>query len=288
MLPAITIGSGLPKIVITANIHGDEVCGIAVIHRLAKEHVKGTIRLYPTLNPIGLEQGVRFKNKDLNRLFPGSEDGHDEIFASTIWKEIINFRPDLVIDLHGDNSFFPYIILDRLLVQNKYLARHCLKVAKSSGLTTIWDYPEEEYRKKRLYNSLTGSLLNKAEIPSFTLEIGPIGYIHPESVDIGFNAILRILSFLGLTSKMPSPEKSLIPGEWQRFSNLRCLKDGLLIPIYPPGKLVEASESLAEIRSIEGKTLETLSLRVPCFNLSWLPKAWVKAGSFVGNFAIPL
>ena len=52
-----------PRLVLTAGIHGDELNGIAVLHRLAASidpaKLAGTVTLVPGLNPPGLLQSTR-------------------------------------------------------------------------------------------------------------------------------------------------------------------------------------------------------------------------------------
>ena len=54
----INTGRSGPNAVVTANIHGDETTGVGVIHNLARclpdLLLRGSVYLYPTLNPDGL------------------------------------------------------------------------------------------------------------------------------------------------------------------------------------------------------------------------------------------
>ena len=80
-------GSG-PRVAITSGIHGDELEGLYVCHRLAAwleglakerpEALLGQVELYPALNPLGLDtlrRGVPIYEVDLNRCFPGHAEG---------------------------------------------------------------------------------------------------------------------------------------------------------------------------------------------------------------------
>eukprot|EP00128_Syssomonas_multiformis_P000187 Colp12_sorted_trinity150504_noHs@14150 len=69
-----------PTILITANIHGDEVTGTIACHRflesLELSKVKGTVVCFPSLNPTGLLAGTRFPTfdaQDPNRLWPNAK-----------------------------------------------------------------------------------------------------------------------------------------------------------------------------------------------------------------------
>jgi predicted deacylase len=73
-----------PRVLITANIHGQEVCPCIVAHRIiefcesksAAGELKGTVVVYPSLNPTGHRAATRhpqFENPDStdpNRMWP--------------------------------------------------------------------------------------------------------------------------------------------------------------------------------------------------------------------------
>ena len=106
--PVITIAS--PKagatVVITANLHGDEVTGLSVAQRLIKtipdELICGKVVIYPTINPDGLAKMSRLcHGQDINRLFPGDALGSPaERSARIFWDDINRQHPDLLIDIH--------------------------------------------------------------------------------------------------------------------------------------------------------------------------------------------
>ena len=66
-----------PTFFLTANVHGFELTGVAVIHDLVTEklaqELKGTLIAIPTLNPSSLRKyhhKAEFDDRDPNRLFP--------------------------------------------------------------------------------------------------------------------------------------------------------------------------------------------------------------------------
>jgi len=89
-LPVVSIASPSPGpvVVIAGNVHGDEYIGVTAAHvlidRLEKDLVRGTVHVYPSLNPRGLrsgDRGIGPEGPDLNRRFPGSSEGD---FASRL------------------------------------------------------------------------------------------------------------------------------------------------------------------------------------------------------------
>ncbi len=72
------------RICIVTGIHGDELEGQYVCYELnrilreQKERVKGIVDIYPAMNPLGVDsitRGVPGFDIDMNRIFPGSEEG---------------------------------------------------------------------------------------------------------------------------------------------------------------------------------------------------------------------
>src|SRR5690606_23435997 len=81
---AVFAGGDGPRLAVVAGIHGDELEGLYVCHRLAArleelakqrdDALLGAVELYPALNPLGLDtlqRAVPIYDVDLNRSFPG-------------------------------------------------------------------------------------------------------------------------------------------------------------------------------------------------------------------------
>ena len=165
-----------PVVVVTANVHGDECTGIGAILRLMpvlEERLqRGTVHLYASLNPEGLERRSRRvpdDDQDLNRLFPGDPAGSpSERLAHAVWTDLCARDPDLVVDLHADApASIPYALLDRatgLRPANRGpLEERARRLAEASGLTVLHEYPEDRYARYRLDRSLTGAVLNRLQ-----------------------------------------------------------------------------------------------------------------------------
>src|SRR5688572_30092492 len=157
------VGEKGPVVIIAANVHGDECTGVGTVLRLLPildaTLVRGTVHLYPTLNPEGLERRSRKvpeDDQDLNRLFPGDGNGSpSERLAHAVWTDICARQPDVVVDLHTDApASIPYALLDRATglrpgprTQVEGAAR---RIAEASGLTVLHEYPEDRYARYRL------------------------------------------------------------------------------------------------------------------------------------------
>ena len=110
-----------PTLFISAAIHGDEINGVEIIRRLlqhkALRGMHGTLLAIPIVNVYGFLNHTRYlpDGRDLNRSFPGSEQGSlTGRVADTFVKEIVN-KSSHGIDLHTGarhRSNFPQIRAD--------------------------------------------------------------------------------------------------------------------------------------------------------------------------------
>lgn len=107
------IGKGAPATLITAGIHGDEgPWGAWAIQKLlssiGEDDLRGFLRVVPMANPLAMAADKRnapVDQLDLNRAFPGDEQGSyteriAHILATAGLEDI-----DAVIDLHGGGSW---------------------------------------------------------------------------------------------------------------------------------------------------------------------------------------
>ncbi len=102
-----------PTLLITGGIHGNEINGVEIIRSLISQKLtkptRGTVICIPALNVLGfLNQTREFPDgKDLNRMFPGSQNGSlASLFAWNLMNKILP-AADYIVDFHtgGSNRF---------------------------------------------------------------------------------------------------------------------------------------------------------------------------------------
>lgn len=99
----IIIGNGSPIIGIIGCLHGNEKIGQEVIKKLAEMKLNAGTAVLIIANEEAMQQNRRFIDTDLNRCFPGNENGnHEEKLAHRISKEMANC--DYVIDIHSTTA----------------------------------------------------------------------------------------------------------------------------------------------------------------------------------------
>jgi uncharacterized protein len=96
-----------PTVFVSAAIHGDEINGIEIIHRLLRQHstlrqLRGTLICIPIVNVFGFINQTRYlpDGRDLNRSFPGSERGSLTSRVAHLFLREIAAKCDYGIDLH--------------------------------------------------------------------------------------------------------------------------------------------------------------------------------------------
>lgn len=292
-------GAG-PAVAVTANIHGDEVTGVAAVHALDELFpnllVHGTVVLYPSLNPKGLARQQRAQpddGVDLNRIFPGERDGNAAArHAALLWQDLVERKLDALVDLHADSAVaVPYVIVDRA-THLRGAARPRMDVAlramaDASGLTVLHEYPEDQYVKFRLDRSLAGAMVNHAGVPAITLEVGPRRAVDPRAVRVTVAAVLRILRHLGLVEQAPDDALPRIEGgPWRRVAAPRVRYGGVFEPTLAPGDRFEEGAILGTVRAVEGTVREVLHAATPGVVVSWTEAAWIEARGVPGTLAV--
>lgn len=151
---------GAGRVCIVTGIHGDEMLGQLIVFGVAQrimqeqEHLRGTVDLYPMLNPLGLDIGERLvpsgTRLDMNRSFPGTPDGTPmEAMCYQIVQEVRG--ADLVLDLHASTQSKSELYEVRISAP---ATPEMVASARALCPELIWVYPE-----RTAYNaSLTGAL----------------------------------------------------------------------------------------------------------------------------------
>lgn len=291
-IPVLTLDANRqgPAAVVTANLHGDETVGIAVVHQLIKELdallYRGTVHFYPSLNPEGLRRGTRelpVIEADLNRVFPGKSNGDkSERHAWRIWQDIRSRRPELLVDLHTDSAAaIPYAIVDRVIRGRKKSALfdHCRVLAQGSGLTVLAEYPRDMYQRYRLDHSLPGAMVNGLGVPAVTLEVGPRNFISVDAVKTAVQGTIGVLAAAGFLSAAPQVHASRQDGgPWRRASGPTVQAEGIFVPSVSPGQAVQMGAMLGTIRALDGTIRQRMRSPHEGFVVSLMERTWLHPG----------
>lgn len=160
------------RISIVTGIHGDELEGQyvcwAVNQRIQKnpECLHGIVDIYPAMNPLGIEslnRGIPGFDLDMNRIFPGNEQGSmAEHVVAAIIEDLTG--SDLVLDIHASNIFLTEIPQVRINVQHKDTL---VPTAKNLNIDFIWVHANSTVLESTLAYSL-----NSRNTPTLVVEMG--------------------------------------------------------------------------------------------------------------------
>ncbi|MFB6284189.1 MAG: succinylglutamate desuccinylase/aspartoacylase family protein [Halobacteria archaeon] len=300
-------GNDSPTLWLTANLHGNEVTGIPVVHQTVTKHLaermNGTVVGVITLNPSGLRSADRrshYDTRDPNRLFPDFNQG-DDVYRTT--QELINNRvfkliennADTVIDLHCSNlGSVPFTILDRVFRGNEnvddteQLIAKQKKYVDSFGFTPVIGPEPKRMMELDLHRTLTASVLNNIGIPAFTAELGSDYIVEKNVVSAAVKGIKNVMREMGMLdgeiqdvggiTKMPHDFTA-------RRTSIESPVSGLLDTATEPGELVREGEPVCRICDSFGETKHVVEAHRDGWVTSFRMGIGVEEGSRVCYYA---
>lgn len=160
------------RISIVTGIHGDELEGQYVCFELNRqiqahmEYLNGIVDIYPAMNPLGIDsitRGIPAFDLDMNRIFPGNEDGSmTEYVAAHVIEDLVG--SDLCIDIHASNIFLTEIPQVRINELHKDVL---VPYAKKANIDLIWIHGSSTVLESTLAYSL-----NSRNTPTLVVEMG--------------------------------------------------------------------------------------------------------------------
>lgn len=167
-----TDGGNGKRISIVTGIHGDELEGQLVCYEVAKrikenpEKLRGTVDLYPALNPLGIDsitRGIPGFDLDMNRIFPGEPDGAmTEYIATRIMKDLVG--SDLCLDIHASNIYLTELPQIRINEIHKDIL---VPLAKEANVDFVWVHGANTVLESTLAHSM-----NSLGVPTLVAEMG--------------------------------------------------------------------------------------------------------------------
>lgn len=139
------------KLCVVVSLHGDEPFGVEVMEKLS-----GTMPVIVG-NPKAIERGVRYIDSDLNRAFPGNNQGnYEERRAAELTEKLKEY--DYVIDVHS--SVCDFELFGIILKPTK----EKIDLAKKMGLKKLVVVKDEIFKGQALIEHVKCGI---------SLEVGP-------------------------------------------------------------------------------------------------------------------
>ncbi|MCE5220817.1 MAG: M14 family metallopeptidase [Clostridium sp.] len=235
------------RICIVTGIHGDELEGQYVCYELIRkineniQFLNGIVDIYPALNPLGIDtihRGMPTFDLDMNRIFPGSENGAmAEHVAAKIMEDIDS--ADICIDLHASNIFLKEVPQVRI---SENMKDKLVPFAKLLNIDFIWVHPESTVLESTLsYN------LNNRNIPTLLVEMGVGMRITKEYgdqlVDGIFNLMRKLNIWLGEVNAIREP---IISAE-KEVNFINANMSGVFMPCVQHLDKIKEGEEIGEI-----------------------------------------
>ena len=257
-LPAAVLHGEQPgrTMLITAGVHSGEYVGIQAAIELSQklkiEKVTGTVIIVKVMNRTAFEKrggSLGYADqKDLNRVFPGKEDGTEtERLAWTAAKELLP-AADYYIDLHSGDDY------EQLTPYVYYAGRADREVsAMSRRMAEQVDVP---YMVKS--DVASGGAYNYAAsqgIPSILIERGGMGGWNSEEVRSTRRDVRNILCHLGMYQGQKD-YRTYYPLEVTDVCYQDASQDGLWYPCRKTGDMIHRGEKLGEVRDYQGNIKE--------------------------------
>ncbi|AGX41877.1 M14 family metallopeptidase [Clostridium saccharobutylicum] len=235
------------RICIVTGLHGDELEGQYVCYELIrkiKENIQflnGTVDIYPALNPLGIDsvhRGMPTFDLDMNRIFPGSENGAmAEHVAAKILEDIDG--TDMCIDLHSSNIFLREIPQVRISEQ---MSEKLIPYAKFLNTDFIWVHPESTV----LESTLTYSLNNK-NIPTLLVEMGVGMRITKKYSEQLVNGIFNLMKEIGIWKGEVEPVREPIISKEKEVKFINAKASGIFMPCVDHLDGIKKDDKVGEI-----------------------------------------
>lgn len=241
-------GSNGKRISVVTGIHGDELEGQYVCYRLSsylkenKGALKGTVDIYPALNPFGIDsitRGIPAFDLDMNRIFPGNAEGDmNEYLAAEIIRDIEG--SDLVLDIHASNIFLTEVPQIRI---NELHKETLLPYAKEANVDFIWVHGASTVLESTFAHSL-----NSRNTPTLVVEMGVGMRITKEYGDQLFEGILHLMKQLDIWEGEDYPvRKPVISSGYEDVCFLNASSSGIFLKSRNHGTFLKKEELIGRI-----------------------------------------
>lgn len=243
-----------PTLWLSAAIHGDELNGVEIIHRvlqqISPQNLRGTVIAVPIVNVFGFIDQSRYlpDRRDLNRSFPGSTRGSlGSRLAHLFMAEIVN-RSTHGIDLHTASDHRINLPQIRANLDDP----QTYECAKAFGAPVMI---HSQTRDGSLRQAAT-----QQGIPVLLYEAGEALRFDSHCIQIGVAGVLRVMAALDMYQS--TVETNLLsPVEVRKTQWVRASTSGILQLFVELGERVYRKQILGTISDAFGDA--TVKVRAP-------------------------
>lgn len=278
-------GSNGKRISIVTGIHGDELEGQYVCYKLSSyiqehgEYLKGTVDIYPALNPFGIDsitRGIPAFDLDMNRIFPGNTEGDmNEYLAAEIVKEIRG--SDLVLDIHASNIFLTEIPQIRI---NELHQEKLVPYAAETNVDLIWIHGASTVLESTFAHSL-----NSIGTPTLVVEMGVGMRITKEYGEQLFRGILHLMKSMGIwEGEDYAVRKPVISSGYEDVCFLNAPSSGIFLKDRNHGAFLQKGELIGTIvNPMSGELINRIESPIDGWLFTIREYPVVNEGSLIGR-----
>ncbi len=268
-----------PTLFVSAALHGDEINGVEIIHRLLKRKLltslRGTLIAIPIVNSFGFIHHSRYlpDRRDLNRTFPGTETGSLAGRLASLFMREIASRCTHGIDLHtGSNHRF-----------NLPHVRASLDDAETRRLARAFGAPVMVHSETR-DGSLREAIAERG-MPMLLFESGEALRFDELSIRTGLRGIIAVMRAIDMlpekSSKRSHPVFHSIVSKW-----VRAPISGMITRRVAIGSQVKKGELIGVVSDPYGDTERGIMAPVSGIVLGRLELPLVYQGDAIFHIAV--
>ena len=228
-----------PTLCLTGAVHGDELNGVEIAHRvyegLDATTLNGTLVAVPIVNVWGFTSGNRYvaDRRDLNRAFPGNPNGSlASRIAFAVFDKVIT-RCDALIDLHTGSdkrTNLPQVRVDFANEPALGLAAHF-----DVGIVLEGAGPEGSLRRSAVDHG----------VPAIIYEAGGPDRFERDEIVRGIEGVRNVMEQLDMVSDEPppiNPQRTFRSSSWVRAGG-----GGIFLTDRVPGDAIEKGAVLGTV-----------------------------------------
>ena len=247
------------RLTLVTGIHGDEFEGQYICYEVARRLkqdlslLKGTVEIYPALNPLGLDvaqRNIPKVNMDMNRMFPGRENGTPfERVAAAIGGDLAG--ADMCLDVHASDIFVKEIPQVRV---SEEFAERLLPYARLLNTDMVWLNASATVHESTLAHSM-----NMLGVPTLVIEMGVGSRIDRSYGNQVIEGIFNLLRHMGMwEGHVGNVQEPAISTDGE-VEFIRSKEVGVFLPAIAHNHYVKKGDKLGEIVSpLEGETLDEI------------------------------
>jgi predicted deacylase len=248
-----------PRLFVSAALHGNEINGVEIIHRLIKQesdtkNIKGTLIAIPVVNVFGFISQSRYlpDRRDLNRSFPGSKKGSMAARLAHLFMNEIVKKCTHGIDLHTGAIGRTNLPQIRATLEQSMEIK---KMACAFGAPVVMD-------TAKLMDGTLRKAAYKHDIPMLLYEAGEALRFDEVVIRAGVSGVINVMRFLEMLepdgSHCDISKKPLLATS---SSWVRAPQSGILRAVAEIGTHVEEGEVIGIVSDPfgdnEGEVLST-------------------------------